>query len=83
MPNRGARRSQVKRGSSAWFIMTSSSSASNTLTAQSSYGVDELRVGAVGVELVEDERREQSHVAGHLLHPPQLAFLLRVGKLDH
>lgn len=42
-----------------------------------------LGVGSVGAELVEDERVDESHVAGHLLHPPQLPLLLRVGEFHH
>lgn len=41
-----------------------------------------MRVRTVGAELVEDERVQETHVARHLLHPPQLPFLLRVSKLD-
>ena len=45
--------------------------------------IDHLGVGSVGAELVEDEGREQSHVARHLLHPPQLTLLFCVRELDH
>ena len=41
-----------------------------------------LCVGAVVSKLVEDERVDEAHISSHLLHPPQLPFLLRVGKLD-
>ena len=42
-----------------------------------------LGVGSVGAELVENERVDEAHVAGHLLHPPQLPLLLRVGEFHH
>lgn len=44
---------------------------------------DDLRVSAIGAELVEDEGVEQAHVAGHLLHAPQLSLLLCVRELHH
>lgn len=41
-----------------------------------------LGVGAVRTELIKDERIQQVHVTGHLLHAPYLSLLLRVGVFD-
>lgn len=42
-----------------------------------------LSVRSVGAKLVENERMDQAHIAGHLLHSPQLSLLLRVGEFHH
>lgn len=52
------------------------------LNVDAFYTHNYLGVRAVVAKLVEDERVNEPHVAGHLLHPPQLPLLLRVGKLD-
>lgn len=53
------------------------------LVPKGTHVIHELRISAVSPELVEDEGREQAHVASHLLHPPQLTLFLRVGEFDH
>jgi Cu/Ag efflux protein CusF len=42
-----------------------------------------LGVGAICAKLIEHEGVEKAHVAGHLLHAPQLAFLLSIREFDH
>lgn len=42
-----------------------------------------LLVCSVGAKLIEDERIQQVHVTGHLLHAPQLALLLGVGEFNN
>lgn len=41
-----------------------------------------LCVCSVRAELIEDERIQQVHVTGHLLHTTQLALLFGVGELN-
>ena len=43
-----------------------------------------IRMGSAREPWVsEDKRRQKAHVAGHLLHPPELALLFSVCKLYH
>lgn len=42
-----------------------------------------LCIGAVRPKLVENERVQETHVAGHLLHATQLTFFFCVSKFHH